>query len=101
MSNPFRQYYGHDNPFECLCRKYVISSILYYLHDTSPWPDTRYDNACNTLRMSYKKLPAWFTDRVTYADLCAGTGFTLKPTPEEQEVCEGFLSGRYDMDKCF
>jgi len=99
--NPFKKYWGHENPFEALCRMWVIASLLYYKHDMSPWPDSRYDNACETLKMSYRKLPKWFRERVSLGDLRAGTGFTLSATAEEEEVCKGFLDGTYEPRTCF
>lgn len=76
---------------------YVISSLLYYIHDVGAWPDERYDNACKTLASSFPKLPLWFTERVSIEDLRAGTGYALVPTPEETEICEAFISGQYDL----
>lgn len=92
-NHPFARYWGSSNPFETLCRKFVLASILYYLHDFSAVEDSQFDNWAVTLKMKYSELPVWFTIRVSRDDLAAGTGFTLVPTEEEREVSQAYLRG--------
>lgn len=99
--DPFRRYYDDPNPFESLCRKYVITSLLYYRHDHSPVPDKQFDNWALTLKTKYPTLPRWFRDRVSYGDVAAGTGFAIEPSPEEEELCQQFLNGSLNPDWYF
>lgn len=101
MNDPFRKYWNDPNIFESICRKYIIASVLYYQHDFSPVEDSRYDNWALTLRMKYKELPRWFTERVSYADLAAGTGYNIKPTPEEVAICHQYLTGQINHKTTF
>lgn len=94
-------YEGGGGTYAALCRRFVIASILYYHHDVSPVPDSQYDNWALTLSLKYQETPDWFRERVSLADLRAGTAYALEPTPEEAAICADFVSGRRAVEDYF
>lgn len=72
-----------DEIWNWQCRMYLYTSYLYYIEDTSIWPDEMFDQHCRYLLKFYHKLPDWFKSRVDEDYLKAGTGFHLHFSEDE------------------
>lgn len=63
---------------------YMLASILYYQLNTSPMPDTTFDNLCKYLLYNYeevKKVVRHADETLSKELLTAGTGFSIKFGP--------------------
>ena len=79
--------------FSRRCEEYILCSVAYYMFDVSFTYDIFYDNICQTLALSYGKLPKEFTERVSRSDLIAGTGYSFVPTEKEILRVSSIISG--------
>ena len=78
------------------CKKFVWNSYLYYAEDNPCITDGEFDKLAVHLKDSWDKLPGWFTRRVPYADLEAGTGCSLHYSDEEIEAAIAYWEGIMD-----
>lgn len=69
---------------------HIWSCYLYEKEDRAPLSDESYDELCKLLLRSWKKLPEWYTKRVTQDDLRSGTGSVVAHNLTQDEIIEAW-----------
>lgn len=76
---------------DVICHKFVYYSIIYYHYNHAEVSDSEFDNICMMLKQSWKNVPAWFKERVTFDDVSGGSGFGIIPSQKELDKVEKYL----------
>lgn len=84
-----------DRPLSWKLSIYLCSSYLYYLMNFSVLTDHDYDRLCKELAAGWRTLRHQHKHVVSFADLKAGTGYSIKAYPLIVEMAAQHMRENY------